>query len=116
MAGYIFVNYYIGRVTIWPKSFKLLYLLMAFDRVATFYGLELGVISEGNPIMAAGFNAYPLLTLTLKLAFSLLFIEVLCFAIYDKKIKWPQYSIPFFLVIHMVVALMHLHWIGLFLS
>jgi len=105
-----------GRITRWPLCLKLLYLLMVFDGLATFYGLQLGVIVEGNPVMAAGFNAYPLLTLVLKLVLSLFFLEVLNFAIYDQKIKWPQHSIPFFLIIHLVVAVMHLHWIGLTLG
>lgn len=105
-----------GRFTRWPLCFKLLYLLMIFDGMATYLGLQSGLISEGNPVMAAGFDAYPLLTLGLKLGLSLLFLKVLCFAIYDKKIKWPQHSIPLFLFIHFAVAVMHIHWISLSLG
>ena len=112
----VFMSYFLSRFTRWPQCFKLLYLLMVFDGMATYFGLQLKLISEGNPVMAAGFNAYPVLTLGLKLVLSLLFLEVLCVAIYYKKLKWPQHSIPIFLFIHLAVALMHLHWISLSLG
>ena len=85
---------------------------MAFDGVATYYGLRFGFISEANPVMAACFNAYPLLTLIVKLGLSLIFLEVLYYAIYEKKIQWPGFSISAFLTIHFIVASMHLYWIG----
>ncbi len=108
--------YILSRIKRWPFGFKLLYLLMVFDGLATYLGLQMGVIIEGNPLLAAGFNSYPLLTLLLKLCFSLLFLEVICYAIMDKKLKWPTYSIPALLLIHLFVAFLHLHWIGLWLA
>lgn len=100
----------------WPLIFKMLYLLMAFDGLATYGGLKFGLITEGNPVMALAFAASPLLTLLLKLLLSLVFLQVIYYAVYEKKLHWPGRAIPAFLVIHFVVALMHLHWIGLSLT
>jgi hypothetical protein len=95
----------------WPPGFKLLYLLIVFDGAATYYGLNMGVIAEANPIMAAAFEFNPLLTLILKLVLSLFFLNYIYYAISVKKIRWPVRVMPVLILIHAVVAALHLYWI-----
>jgi hypothetical protein len=102
---------FIKRIGQWPLGFKLLYLLIVFDGTATYYGLNLGVIKEANPIMAAAFDFNPLLTLILKLALSIYFINYIYEAIVYKKIRWPAKVMPVLILIHAVVAVLHLYWI-----
>ncbi len=100
------------RINRWPLTLKLLYLLITFDGLATYLGLQMNVIEEGNPLMALGFNSYPLLTLLLKLAISVLFIEVINYAITCKKLTWPIRVVPALVLVHGFVASLHLYWIG----
>ncbi len=104
--------YLFSSIKHWPLIFKLLYLLIIFDGLATYWGLNMGVIIEGNPLMAIGFNSYPLLTLFLKLGLSLIFLEVIYYAIHIKKIKWPAKVMPALIIIHAFIATLHLNWIG----
>lgn len=103
------------RVGQWPPGFKLLYLLIIFDGTATYYGLNLGVIKEANPVMATAFDFNPLLTLILKLVLSLLFLNYIYDAIRFKRIKWPLKVMPVLILIHAVVAVLHLYWIRMVL-
>ncbi len=100
----------------WPLPLKLLYLLIVFDGAATYIGLRMGVIEEANPLLAASFNAFPLLTLVLKLGLSLLFLEFLHYAVHVVKIKWTGKVVPGLVFIHTVVAFLHLNWIRLLIT
>lgn len=100
------------RINRWPLILKLLYLLIVFDGVATYCGLKLGVIREGNPLMARGFDSYPLLTLIIKMAFSLIFLEVINYGINCKSLVWPARVVPILLLVHIIIAFLHLYWIG----
>lgn len=102
---------FFSKILQWPPSFKILYLLIVFDGVATYYGLSLEVITEANPVMAAAFEFNPLLTLILKLVLSVFFINYIYYCISEKNIRWPIKVMPVLILIHGVVAVMHLYWL-----
>ena len=102
---------FMRRMLQWPLSFKVLYLLIIFDGAATYYGLSLDVIAESNPVMAAAFNFNPLLALVCKLLLSLGFINYIDYAVKVKKIRWPLKVMPLLLLLHTVVAVLHLNWL-----
>lgn len=107
---------FIKRIGQWPPGFKVLYLLIIFDGVATYYGLSLKVIMEANPIMAAAFEFNPLLTLIFKLVLSVFFLNYIHYCISEKNIRWPLKVMPLLLLIHGVVAALHLYWIRMVLA
>lgn len=103
--------YQLKKMSRWPNTFKMLYMLIIFDTAATYAGLNMSVIAEANPLMAAGFSAFPLITIVLKLGTALLFLQFLHHVIYKKKIKWPEKAIPVLILIHLFVCFLHIRWI-----
>lgn len=108
-------NYFWKKIKLypWPRGFKLLYLLIVVDALATCLGLQMEVIEEANPVMAPAFHQFPFLTLFLKVLLSFLLLDFINTVTKLHKIKWPLHAVSLLNSLHIAVAVLHLRWVGI---
>ena len=83
--------------------------LTAFDVLATAYGLQIGTITEGNPIMAVLYDISPLLAILAGFALTTLCVYVLW---KNRKTPLAYYGLWGVLFIKVYIFGLHIVWLG----
>ena len=82
--------------------------LTAFDLLATAYGLQIGAITEGNPIMAVLYDTSPLLAIGAGLALTSACVYIL----WRAKTPLAYYGLWAVLLIKVGIFGLHIAWLG----
>ena len=83
--------------------------LTLFDVLATAYGLQIGAITEGNPIMAVLYDTSPLLAILAGFALTALCVYILW---QNRKTPLAYYGLWGVLFIKVYIFGLHIVWLG----
>jgi hypothetical protein len=83
--------------------------LTLFDVLATAYGLQIGAITEGNPIMAVLYDISPLLAITAGFALTSVCVYILW---QNRKTPLAYYGLWGVLLIKVYIFGLHIVWLG----
>ncbi|EHQ89359.1 DUF5658 family protein [Desulfosporosinus youngiae] len=87
----------------------ILFILNALDGLLTFWGLNLKVIEEANPLMRGLITMNPSSVICAKLLLPL-FMGVICWIAREQSQRLVKYSLSLVLVIYLLTNLLHLYW------
>ncbi len=86
------------------------FILSVLDAVSTLWGINLGLITEGNPVMQLLIGLGPSVFLTVKLAQPVL-VGLFCWMIRFKR-PWASVFILWFAIaVYSLVTLVHFYWV-----
>ena len=85
-------------------------ILSIIDAVATLWGINLGLITETNPLMRLLIGIGPFVFVAVKLAYPV-FVGLFCWMIRYKR-PWASVFILWFAIaVYSVVAVVHFYWV-----
>lgn len=92
----------------------IIWLLGALDVWFTKYGLAVGAITEGNPIMAALFSVHPDVAVAFSLIISAIFLA--CLHKMQRMTRLASQALRALLIVRIVILLLHINWMLHFIA
>ncbi|WP_456277329.1 DUF5658 family protein [Bacillus sp. AK128] len=92
------------------RTFHYLAILNLLDGLLSFFGLQLSVMEEANPIMNELYTIHPILFLTVKVSFSIILYLFIILNKIPNKI-WFKYLTYLATTLYTVTLFLHATWI-----